>query len=111
MTRGLSWAGVRNESSPRFRGASRDRGVVGKLSGHREARARRFPPFFLAAVRCTVASCFLLVLLARSSSETIRGLGPGAAGVFLVLGTAGIWGSSKEPVRSEGRRGDSIGGA
>jgi len=54
-----------------------------------------FPPFFLAAVRCTVASCFLLVLLARSSSETIRGLGPGAAGVFLVLGTAGIWGSTQ----------------
>jgi drug/metabolite transporter (DMT)-like permease len=52
-----------------------------------------FPPFFLAAVRSTVASCFLLVLLARSSSETIRGLGPGAAGIFLVLGTAGVWGS------------------
>jgi drug/metabolite transporter (DMT)-like permease len=52
-----------------------------------------FPPFFLAAVRCTAASCFLLVLLARSSSDTIRGLGPGAAGVFLLLGAAGIWGS------------------
>jgi len=52
-----------------------------------------FPPFFLAAVRCTLASCFLLMLLARSSSDTIRGLGPGAAGVFLVLGAAGIWGS------------------
>ena len=36
-----------------------------------------FPPFFLAAVRCTAASCFLL-LLARSSSDTICGLGPGA---------------------------------
>ena len=54
-----------------------------------------FPPFFLAAVRCTVASCFLLVLLARSSSETIRGLGLGDAGVFLVLGTAGIWCSTQ----------------
>jgi drug/metabolite transporter (DMT)-like permease len=54
-----------------------------------------FPPFFLAAVRCTVATCFLLVLLARSSSDTIRGLGPGAAGVFLVLGAAGIWGSTQ----------------
>ena len=52
-----------------------------------------FPPFFLAAVRCTAASCFLLVLLARSSSDTIRGLGPGAARVFLLLGAAGIWGS------------------
>jgi drug/metabolite transporter (DMT)-like permease len=52
-----------------------------------------FPPFFLAAVRCTLASCFLLVLLARSPSETIRGLGPGAVRVFLVLGTTGVWGS------------------
>ena len=52
-----------------------------------------FPPFFLGAVRCTAASCFLLVLLARSSSDTIRGLGPGAVRVFLVLGAAGIWGS------------------
>ena len=52
-----------------------------------------FPPFFLAAVRCTVASCFLLLLLARSSSDTIRGLGPGAARAFLILGATGIWGS------------------
>jgi len=52
-----------------------------------------FPPFFLTAVRCTAASCFLLILLARSSSDTIRGLGPGAARVFLILGAAGIWGS------------------
>ena len=34
-----------------------------------------FPPFFLAAVRCTVAACFVLVLLARSPSDTIRGHG------------------------------------
>ena len=52
-----------------------------------------FPPFFLAAVRCTVAACFLLVLLARSPSDTIRGLGPDAIPTFLILGTAGIWGS------------------
>ena len=52
-----------------------------------------FPPFFLAAVRCTAASCFLLVLLGRSSSDTIRGLGPGAARAFFVLGATGIWGS------------------
>jgi len=52
-----------------------------------------FPPFFLAAVRCTVAACFLLVLLARSPSDTIRGLGPGAVKAFLILGAAGIWGS------------------
>ena len=52
-----------------------------------------FPSFFLAAVRCTAASCFLLLLLGRSSSDTIRGLGPGGDGAFLVLGAAGIWGS------------------
>lgn len=52
-----------------------------------------FPPFFLAAVRCTVAAVFLLVLLARSPSDTIRGLGPDAITTFLILGTAGIWGS------------------
>jgi hypothetical protein len=52
-----------------------------------------FPPFFLAAIRCTVAACLLLVLLARSPSETIRGLGPGAVKAFLILGAAGIWGS------------------
>jgi len=39
-----------------------------------------------------------LVLPARaagslSSSDAIRGLGPGAAGTFLLLGAAGIWGS------------------
>jgi drug/metabolite transporter (DMT)-like permease len=52
-----------------------------------------FPPFFLAAVRCAVAACFLLVLLARSPSDTIRGLGPDAVKTFLILGAAGIWGS------------------
>ena len=35
----------------------------------------------------------MLALLARSSSDMIRVLGPGATGVFLVLGAAGIWGS------------------
>src|SRR5205807_8472422 len=41
----------------------------------------------------TASSCFLLLLLARSSSGAIRGLGPDAAGTFLGLGAAGIWGS------------------
>ncbi len=52
-----------------------------------------FPPFFLAAVRCTVASCFLAWLLARAGAEALRGLSPGAVRVFLVLGVTGIWGS------------------
>jgi drug/metabolite transporter (DMT)-like permease len=50
-----------------------------------------FPPVFLAAVRCTIASAFLAVLLARSSAETIRGLSPGALRAFFVLGVAGIF--------------------
>lgn len=52
-----------------------------------------FPPFFLAAVRCAVASCFLAWLLARAGAEALRGLSPGALRVFLVLGFTGIWGS------------------
>lgn len=54
-----------------------------------------FPPFFLAAVRCTVASAFLVLLLARAGSDTARGLTPAALRAFLVLGIAGIWGSTQ----------------
>lgn len=52
-----------------------------------------FPPFFLAAVRCSVASCFLVSLLARSGADTVRDLSPRALRAFLVLGLAGLWGS------------------
>ena len=54
-----------------------------------------FPPFFLAAVRCSVASCFLVSRLARSGADTPRDLSPRALRVFLVLGLAGIWGSTQ----------------
>ncbi|MGH7276081.1 MAG: DMT family transporter [Candidatus Rokuibacteriota bacterium] len=54
-----------------------------------------FPPFFLAAVRCSVASCFLVYRLARSGADTPRDLSPRALRVFLVLGLAGIWGSTQ----------------
>jgi drug/metabolite transporter (DMT)-like permease len=54
-----------------------------------------FPPFFLAAVRCTIASAFLLVLLARAGADAVRGLGPGAVGAFMILAIAGIWGSTQ----------------
>lgn len=54
-----------------------------------------FPPFFLAAVRCTVASAFLVLLLARAGPDTARGLTPAALRAFLVLGIAGIWGSTQ----------------
>ena len=54
-----------------------------------------FPPFFLAAVRCTVASCFLAWLLTRAGADALRGLSPRAVRVFLVLGFAGIWASTQ----------------
>jgi drug/metabolite transporter (DMT)-like permease len=54
-----------------------------------------FPPFVLAAVRCTVASCLLAWLVARSGPDASRGLSPRALRAFLVLGLAGIWGSTQ----------------
>lgn len=53
-----------------------------------------FPPSFLGALRITIAAGFLTVLLARSGAESIRGLSPGALGVFTVLAVLGIWGST-----------------
>jgi drug/metabolite transporter (DMT)-like permease len=52
-----------------------------------------FPPFFLAAVRGALASCFLVYLLVRAGADATPGLTPRAVRVFLVLGVAGIWGS------------------
>ena len=54
-----------------------------------------FPPFFLAAVRCAVASAFLVALLARSGRDAVRGLTPVAWRPFLILGVTGIWGSTQ----------------
>jgi len=63
--------------------------ATGKLA------AQDFTPFVLAAVRCSVASCFLVFLLVRSGERAARGLTPAALRVFLVLGLAGIWGSTQ----------------
>jgi drug/metabolite transporter (DMT)-like permease len=54
-----------------------------------------FPPFFLAAVRCTLASTFLVVLLARTELDSLRALTLSALRAFLVLAVAGIWGSTQ----------------
>jgi drug/metabolite transporter (DMT)-like permease len=54
-----------------------------------------FPPFFLAATRCALASTFLVALLARSGVDAVRGLTPGAWRPFLILGVTGIWGSTQ----------------
>ena len=54
-----------------------------------------FPPFFLAAVRCTIASGLLVLLLARAGVDATRGLGAPAVLAIIVLGVAGIWGSTQ----------------
>ena len=63
--------------------------ATGKLAVH------DFTPFFLAAVRGTVASCFLMVLLLRSGERTSPAFTPAALRTFFVLGLAGIWGSTQ----------------
>lgn len=54
-----------------------------------------FPPFFLAAVRCSLASAFLVAGLARGSGDAIRAVGRADLRAFLVLGLTGIWGSTQ----------------
>jgi drug/metabolite transporter (DMT)-like permease len=54
-----------------------------------------FPPFFLASVRCSLASAFLVALLARTSGEDLRDLGPRALASFAFLGVTGYWVSTQ----------------
>ncbi|PYM97117.1 MAG: hypothetical protein DME08_11985 [Candidatus Rokuibacteriota bacterium] len=56
---------------------------------------RDIPPIMLAAIRCTVASTFLIALLLRARPETLRGLTPATLRDFLLLGAFGIWGSTQ----------------
>lgn len=49
------------------------------------------PPLVMAALRCTIASIFLVVLLLRSGAATTPALAPGAVRAFLILGIAGIF--------------------
>ena len=44
---------------------------------------RDIPPIMLAAIRCTVASTFLIALLLRARPETLRGLTPATLRDFL----------------------------
>jgi len=73
--------------------------VIAALWGSYPATAKLalgdFPPFFLAAVRCTVASGLLVLLVARAGADATRGLGAHALRALLVLGVAGIWGSTQ----------------
>jgi drug/metabolite transporter (DMT)-like permease len=53
------------------------------------------PPLLMAALRCIIAAAFLVVLLLRSSVESVRAISPGALGAFLLLGFAGIFVSTQ----------------
>lgn len=56
---------------------------------------RDIPPLMLAAIRCTLASAFLIFLLLRAGAETLRGLTPATLRDFVILGAFGIWGSTQ----------------
>ena len=56
---------------------------------------RDFSPFFLTAARCTLASGFLVLLLRRAGGVPARAAGTRTLRIFLVLGLAGIWGSTQ----------------
>jgi len=56
---------------------------------------RDMPPLVLAALRCTIASVFLVVLLLRSGADTTRALAPGALRAFAFLGVVGIFVSTQ----------------
>jgi drug/metabolite transporter (DMT)-like permease len=56
---------------------------------------RDFPPLFLVALRCTIASVFLVTMLARSGAAASRELTPQALRAFAVLALTGIAGSTQ----------------
>jgi drug/metabolite transporter (DMT)-like permease len=73
--------------------------LIGILWGSYPAAAklalRDFPPVFLVAVRCTIASAFLVVLLVRAGATTAREITPAALRAFAVLALTGIVGSTQ----------------
>jgi len=56
---------------------------------------RDMPPLVLAALRCTIASLFLVTMLLRSGADTTRALAPGALRAFFILGVVGIFVSTQ----------------
>jgi len=54
-----------------------------------------FPPFFAAAVRCAIASIFLVVLLLRAHAGAFPTLTPAAVRAIVFLGIAGIYTSTQ----------------
>ncbi|MBI1733823.1 MAG: DMT family transporter [Candidatus Rokubacteria bacterium] len=59
--------------------------ALGKLA------LRDLPPFFLAVVRCSLASAFLVALLVRAHGTPFHALTPSAFRAFLFLGVTGYW--------------------
>jgi drug/metabolite transporter (DMT)-like permease len=49
------------------------------------------PPLVMAALRCAIASIFLVVMLLRSGADTTLALAPGALRAFVLLGVFGIF--------------------
>jgi drug/metabolite transporter (DMT)-like permease len=62
--------------------------ALGKLA------LRDFPPFLVAAVRCSLASVFLVALL-LSAGAPLHGITPSAFRAFLFLGISGYWVSTQ----------------
>lgn len=54
-----------------------------------------FPPVALAAVRCAIASAFLVLLLARAGAGIVGEITPPALRAFAILALAGIVGSTQ----------------
>jgi drug/metabolite transporter (DMT)-like permease len=53
------------------------------------------PPLVMAALRCAIASVFLVVLLLRSGADTTPALSPAAIRAFVILGVCGIFVSTQ----------------
>lgn len=49
------------------------------------------PPLVMAALRCGIASIFLMILLLRSGADITPALSPGAVRAFVILGVCGIF--------------------
>lgn len=73
--------------------------LIGFLWGSYPAAAklalRDFPPLFLVAVRCTIASAFLVLLLLRQGAATFREIPPAGLRAFTILALTGIVGSTQ----------------
>jgi len=52
------------------------------------------PPFVMAALRCGIASIFLVIMLLRSGADTTPALAPGAVRAFIILGVCSFASSS-----------------